>query len=92
MSKSATGFLAASMMASALVVWVPSPARADCVYVEFYVTRRNADPMYPLGDDPCVHPTAWDTLADPSDQHTDEHDLPDGTPDGYYVKVGLPVP
>ena len=80
------------MLASVLVVWAPPPARADCVYVELYVTRRNADPIHPLGDDPCVYPTSWDTLTDPSDEHTDDHDLPDGAPDGYYVKVGVPAP
>lgn len=71
-------------------VAVPS-ARADCVYVELYVTRENADPIHPLGEDPCRYPTDWGTTTNPLSEHS-RTGMPDGAPNGYYFKVGVPIP
>lgn len=67
-------------------------ARADCVYFEFYVTRKNAEPIDPTPGDPCLYSTDWETLVGPSDEHTETNELPDGTPNGYYFMIGVPVP
>ncbi len=84
------GVLLVASTVSPLVARAPA-ARADCVHVEFYVTRKNAEPVYPVNEDPCVYETGWDTFTAPSASYTD-HGADDGEPNGFYVKVGIPTP
>lgn len=68
-----------------------SPARAECIYGLAYVERENAETVWLLGPDPCIHPTSWNQVVfvGPVDVG---HDMPDGAPNRVYVEVRVPIP
>lgn len=68
------------------------PARADCVYAEFYISRQDADPLWVVGEhDPCLTDTPWSWgLLLPGD--VTKTGLPSGAPNGYHHDVRIPLP
>ena len=69
-----------------------SPARAECVYAEVYVTREGDTPIWVVGEnDPCIYPTPWTWAVTEQDDATSTN-LPPGTPNGYYYDIRVPIP
>lgn len=67
-------------------------ARADCLYAEVFVERKNESTVYPLGSDPCLTPTSggWMFFGGPVD--VGHEGVPSGAPKRVYVDVRIPVP
>lgn len=71
------------------------PAKADCLYVDFWLIVEDADgdghdePQYVhLG---CVTDTDYPwVLSVPA--HGNRENLPAGTPNGFYLQVHIPAP
>jgi hypothetical protein len=69
-----------------------SPAQAECVYAQAYVTREGAPPVYVTGEsDPCVAPTDWSWGLLVPGSATKEG-MPSGSPNGYGFEVRVPMP
>jgi hypothetical protein len=83
-------FLFTAGLVVALSVAVPTtPADAECVYAEVYVTREQAAPVYV--NNGCVVPTPWyQEVFLPG--HLTLTNLPPGTPNGYFVDIRIPIP
>ena len=82
----------AAMAVSLVGIGGAPPARADCVYAEFYVSREGDTPIWVIGEnDPCITSTPWTWGAGgPGD--TTQSGLPQGTPNGYYLDIRIPLP
>jgi hypothetical protein len=82
------------LAAAAVAVFVLTgndAAQAECLYAVVYVSRENAEPLYANGPQGCVTATDWrQRVFLPSS--LGHGGLPDGTPNGYFVDLRVPVP
>lgn len=68
-----------------------SPARAQCLQADIYVTRSSAPPTYLSGPNSCVVPTPWNQTENLYGQQS-QGGLPTGTPNGAGFNVWVPAP
>jgi len=68
------------------------PAAAECLYVDVYVTRQDATPIYPVGPGGCRASTGWKQRVSVPASYQTVYGLPPGAPNGYYLELRVPVP
>ena len=82
--------LVGGLLAGGLLIGLSPPSKAgDCIYVTAYVTRQNDTPIWIWNG--CVYPTDWNSTLEPAGGQS-APGLPSGTPNGFYVYVGIPAP
>lgn len=81
----------AAIVGLALAQGGQTPAAAECLYVDFYVTRQDAAPIYPIGPGGCRASTGWKQRVFVPGYET-VTGVPSGTPNGYYLDLRVPVP
>jgi len=80
-----------SVLAGSLLATHIPVSKADCLWGYVYVTRKNADPVPVWGPDCIVPDETWTWMVSDS-EGTQNHDVPDGTPNGYFYDVVLATP
>ena len=68
-----------------------APVAAECLYVDVYVTRKDATPIYPIGPGGCRASTGWKQRVFVPSYETVTV-VPSGAPNGYYLDLRVPVP
>ena len=82
--------LVGGLLAGGLLFVQSPPSKADCIWVQAYLTRENQAPLYLWNG--CVYPTDWGYLAGTGAGDDRPGVVPTGVPNGAFIYVKIPVP
>ena len=82
----------AAAAGATLVLGNGTPAKADCLQADVYLTREDTTPTYLNGPNSCVVPTPWPRANRVYGEEQQENTLPPGHVNGAGVNVWIPLP